>query len=197
MTDIILDEQRHDRQISWATRSWRSGTRRSTIPTQPSHACRAALRMMATMDGLNARWRARRRPRAGPFKPVEIGIGLNTGDCCVGNLGSETALRLFGDRRQRQRRLAARGPVQDLRRGHGGRPVHHRARAGVRLSRARPAEGEGQDRGDPHLRPARRQCAQAVERLHRTSPSVTRSFSTASAPRIGRRRNASLASARR
>ena len=56
----------------------------------PSHACRAALRMMEQMQGLNNHWRAEAEAKGRPFKPVKIGIGVNTGMCCVGNLGTET-----------------------------------------------------------------------------------------------------------
>lgn len=56
----------------------------------PSHACRAALRMMGEMRGLNERWRHEAESKGRPFKPVNLGIGVNTGVCCVGNLGSET-----------------------------------------------------------------------------------------------------------
>jgi adenylate cyclase len=58
-------------------------------PDHPSHACRAALRMMAEMKRLNAQWQAEAEAKGRPFRPVRIGIGLNTGLCCVGNLGSE------------------------------------------------------------------------------------------------------------
>jgi adenylate cyclase len=56
----------------------------------PSNACRAALRMMDQMRQLNTRWRQEAEALGRPFKPVQLGIGLNTGVCCVGNLGSET-----------------------------------------------------------------------------------------------------------
>jgi adenylate cyclase len=56
----------------------------------PSNACRAALRMMDQMGQLNTRWRQEAEALGRPFKPVQLGIGLNTGVCCVGNLGSET-----------------------------------------------------------------------------------------------------------
>jgi adenylate cyclase len=56
----------------------------------PSHACSAALRMMREMEGLNERWRAEAEAKDRPYKPVRLGIGLNTGMCCVGNLGTET-----------------------------------------------------------------------------------------------------------
>jgi adenylate cyclase len=55
-----------------------------------ANACRAALRMMAEMRRLNETWHREADAEGRPFKPVSLGIGLNTGLCCVGNLGSET-----------------------------------------------------------------------------------------------------------
>ncbi|MEG6509860.1 adenylate/guanylate cyclase domain-containing protein [Methyloligella sp. 2.7D] len=55
-----------------------------------ANAARAALRIAGGMDALNAKWRAAADAKGRPFHPVVIGIGLNTGPCCVGNLGSET-----------------------------------------------------------------------------------------------------------
>src|SRR5262249_39455748 len=46
------------------------------------HALEAAARIIKEMDRLNAGWGKRSLP------PVMVGIGLNTGECCVGNLGS-------------------------------------------------------------------------------------------------------------
>jgi adenylate cyclase len=57
-------------------------------PDHASLACRAALRMQAELDRLNRLWAAEARSRGETFTPVRIGIGLNTGDCCVGNVGS-------------------------------------------------------------------------------------------------------------
>ena len=56
----------------------------------PSHACQAALRMMDEMRVLNERWRHEAESKGREYKPVKLGIGLNTGVCCVGNLGTET-----------------------------------------------------------------------------------------------------------
>ncbi|MEM9224471.1 MAG: adenylate/guanylate cyclase domain-containing protein [Pseudomonadota bacterium] len=46
-----------------------------------AHAAEAALSMMAALERFN-------NDHEGIYRPVSIGIGLNTGDCCVGNLGS-------------------------------------------------------------------------------------------------------------
>jgi len=51
----------------------------------------AALEMFAAIDRFNAR-RRRKAEAAGVgegFKPLRIGIGVNTGECVVGNMGSE------------------------------------------------------------------------------------------------------------
>jgi len=52
---------------------------------QPDHAlrsCRTALEMMATLKGLQRKWAAEGRPF------VDIGVGINSGDMVVGNMGS-------------------------------------------------------------------------------------------------------------
>ena len=57
-------------------------------PEQTVHACNAALKMVAKMDELNEMWRQRAETAQRPFKRVNIGMGINSGRCCVGNLGS-------------------------------------------------------------------------------------------------------------
>lgn len=52
------------------------------------HACETALSIAAAMAPLNDLWRAEAASLNRPFKEVRIGIGVNTGICCVGNLGS-------------------------------------------------------------------------------------------------------------
>ena len=44
--------------------------------------------MAAKMDELNEQWRVKVQASHHPFQRVSIGIGLNSGECCVGNLGS-------------------------------------------------------------------------------------------------------------
>jgi adenylate cyclase len=59
-------------------------------PDHAAAACRAALAMRADVAALNAR-RAREAAEAGgEALPIDVGIGLNTGDCVVGNMGSDT-----------------------------------------------------------------------------------------------------------
>ncbi|MBU1210982.1 MAG: adenylate/guanylate cyclase domain-containing protein [Alphaproteobacteria bacterium] len=56
-------------------------------PRHGEHACRAALRMLDALDGLNAHLAAQAKADGRAFAPVRIGIGLNTGNACVGNVG--------------------------------------------------------------------------------------------------------------
>ena len=44
--------------------------------------------MVAKLEGLNAQWVQQAVAAQREFKEVRIGIGINTGDCCVGNFGS-------------------------------------------------------------------------------------------------------------
>jgi adenylate cyclase len=53
------------------------------------HAVRAALEMRETLVTLNAEWNAQAEQNGRPFHPVKFGIGLNTGECSVGNMGSK------------------------------------------------------------------------------------------------------------
>jgi adenylate cyclase len=52
------------------------------------HACEVALMMAEAMRGLNVQWRAEAEAAGRAFSDVAIGIGVNSGECCVGNLGS-------------------------------------------------------------------------------------------------------------
>ncbi|QGZ94623.1 Adenylate cyclase 1 [Terricaulis silvestris] len=54
-----------------------------------ARACRAAMQIMSRLEGLNTVWQSEAEAAGRPFEQVRIGIGVNTGECCVGNLGSE------------------------------------------------------------------------------------------------------------
>ena len=58
-------------------------------PAHAEHACRAALAMRSQLARLNDGWRAEAATEDRPFREVRAGIGLNTGQCVVGNLGSD------------------------------------------------------------------------------------------------------------
>lgn len=53
------------------------------IPDHPARACRTAIEMMEKLEELNSLWSARGWPR------IDIGIGINTGEAVVGNMGAE------------------------------------------------------------------------------------------------------------
>jgi adenylate cyclase len=53
-----------------------------------AHAVNAALAMRKTLVELNRRWTSRAAESGNTFQAVKFGVGLNTGECCVGNLGS-------------------------------------------------------------------------------------------------------------
>jgi adenylate cyclase len=53
-----------------------------------AQACRAALAMQARLDRQNREDKAGKAAAGETHVPIRIGIGLNTGPCCVGNVGS-------------------------------------------------------------------------------------------------------------
>ena len=57
-------------------------------PDHKSHACSAAVAMAKKLEELNERWQQQALSAGRSFQEVRIGIGLNSGECCVGNLGS-------------------------------------------------------------------------------------------------------------
>ena len=57
-------------------------------PDHAAHACRSALAMIAKMEDLNKTWRKQAEAAGRPYDQVRIGIGINSGEVCVGNLGS-------------------------------------------------------------------------------------------------------------
>jgi adenylate cyclase len=65
-------------------------------PEHPRNAALAALEMLERLDALNSADRPQDAPWPGL---VQIGVGINTGPCCVGNMGSARRLSysLIGD----------------------------------------------------------------------------------------------------
>jgi len=55
-------------------------------PEHADHAVQMALEMLRELQGLNERWSKQGLPA------FDIGIGINTGDMIVGNIGSEQTL---------------------------------------------------------------------------------------------------------
>jgi len=58
-------------------------------PQQEINACEAALEMLARADKLNRQFKHEADQNGGTYRPLHVGIGLNTGPCVVGNMGSD------------------------------------------------------------------------------------------------------------
>ena len=55
----------------------------------PKHACESALAMFEFLPELNRQLEVEAKNDGRAFHPIRIGIGINTGECVVGNMGSE------------------------------------------------------------------------------------------------------------
>ncbi|MBI5239192.1 MAG: adenylate/guanylate cyclase domain-containing protein [Elusimicrobia bacterium] len=53
------------------------------------NACRSALAMHARLAELDVVWKEEALAAGRKYVPIHIGVGLNTGPCCVGNMGSD------------------------------------------------------------------------------------------------------------
>jgi len=58
-------------------------------PAHEHNACAAALDMLRKIDELNHEREAEALEDGVPFLPMRIGLGINTGTCVVGNMGSD------------------------------------------------------------------------------------------------------------
>jgi adenylate cyclase len=58
-------------------------------PAHPRHGCDSALAMVSGLRSLNAEFGKEADLAGHPIPPLAVGIGLNTGLCCVGNMGSD------------------------------------------------------------------------------------------------------------
>jgi adenylate cyclase len=56
---------------------------------QEANACEAALEMLLRAETLNGELKREAETNGGIYMPLRIGIGLNTGPCVVGNMGSD------------------------------------------------------------------------------------------------------------
>jgi adenylate cyclase len=54
-----------------------------------ANACEAALQMLERAEALNGELKREAESNGGVYMPLRIGIGLNTGPCVVGNMGSD------------------------------------------------------------------------------------------------------------
>lgn len=58
-------------------------------PQHEINACHAALDMLERLESLNRERQREAQENETPFFPIRIGVGLNTGVCVVGNMGSD------------------------------------------------------------------------------------------------------------
>lgn len=88
MTDVILSHKGTiDKYMGDAIMAfWNAPL---DVEDHASHACRAALHMFKAAGDLNAQRRIQADAAGEEFIPINIGVGLNTGDICVGNMGSD------------------------------------------------------------------------------------------------------------
>ena len=79
-------------------------------PDQEANACDAALAMQERAKELNAELKREAETNSTEFMPLRIGIGLNTGPCVVGNMGSDFRFNysVLGDTVNLASRLEAR-----------------------------------------------------------------------------------------
>ena len=63
------------------------------------NACRAALRMLASLAPLNQRLKQEAEAIGLNYRPLVAGVGIHSGPCCVGNMGSDQrfAYSVLGD----------------------------------------------------------------------------------------------------
>ena len=82
-------------------------------PEHAQNAVRAAQGMRRELVELNRGWESEALAAGKPFKPVRIGIGINTGECVVGNFGSQEHFdySLLGDPVNLASRLEGLGKV--------------------------------------------------------------------------------------
>jgi adenylate cyclase len=110
-----------------------------------ANACEAALEMLARAEALNVEFKREADANGGVYMPLRIGIGLNTGPCVVGNMGSDFRFNysVLGDTVNVASRLESH---QGLPPFHGHRLAHRGTGAGqIRHHGDRSDPGEGQE----------------------------------------------------
>jgi len=58
-------------------------------PLHADRACETALAMLRELDRVNSRLEGEAKAEGRQFHPIHIGVGINSGECVVGNMGSD------------------------------------------------------------------------------------------------------------
>jgi adenylate cyclase len=88
MTNAIIDHNGTiDKYIGDAIMAFWNAPLRD--PAHEINACEAALEMLARVDTINERRKKEALESGQRFIPLKIGVGLNSGRCVVGNMGSD------------------------------------------------------------------------------------------------------------
>ena len=88
LTDAILDRRGTiDKYMGDAIMAFWSAPLHD--PSHELNACEAALEMLDRVDRLNREREQAAKESGAMFIPIQIGVGINTGKCVVGNMGSD------------------------------------------------------------------------------------------------------------
>ena len=149
-------------------------------------ACTAALDMLTRLEALNQQ-RQREAQAGQTIVPFRIGIGINTGRCVVGNIGSDLRFNysVLGDPVNVAARLEGQTKFY-------GVPIIIGSRTAERAKelcgpRTRSHYGEGKNRSPNHLRAARPRGHRQQRRLPGIAQAVVDDALLLSQPRLGRR----------
>ena len=159
-------------------------------PEQEANACEAALQMLERAETLNGELKSEAEANGGEYMPLRIGIGLNTGPCVVGNMGSDFRFNysVLGDTVNFASRLEAR--TKDYRLPDGHRIAHRGSRQGQKFAIMEidldPGERqEAAGSGVHGARPRRGRARSALQRIARSQCADAGAFPQAG---LGRRR---------